>query len=53
MGNSEPLGMFDPCIMVIFWSIQELGKLIPALYNLAKERLLSKAFAVVDLVAAG
>ena len=48
--NSEPLGhVGDPCIMVIFGASGDLTKrkLIPALYNLAKERLLSKAFAVV------
>ena len=48
--NSEPLGhVGDPCIMVIFGASGDLAKrkLIPALYNLAKERLLSKAFAVI------
>ncbi len=48
--KSEPLGnVGDPCIMVIFGASGDLAKrkLIPALYNLAKERLLSKAFAVI------
>src|SRR3972149_3597933 len=48
--NSEPLGhVGDPCIMVIFGASGDLTKrkLIPALYNLAKERLLSKSFAVI------
>jgi glucose-6-phosphate 1-dehydrogenase len=39
----------DPCIMVIFGASGDLTKrkLIPALYNLAKDNLLSKEFAVV------
>src|SRR4030067_1854286 len=38
-----------PCIMVIFGASGDLvkRKLIPALYNLTRERLLSKEFAVV------
>lgn len=46
----EPVGRIsNPCIMVIFGASGDLAKrkLIPALYNLAKERLLSKEFAVV------
>lgn len=46
----EPLGRIsNPCIMVIFGASGDLAKrkLIPALYNLARERLLSKEFAVV------
>jgi glucose-6-phosphate 1-dehydrogenase len=39
----------DPCVMVIFGASGDLTKrkLIPALYNLARENLLSKEFAVV------
>jgi glucose-6-phosphate 1-dehydrogenase len=39
----------DPCVMVIFGASGDLTKrkLIPALYNLAKDNLLSKEFAVV------
>ena len=39
----------DPCAMVIFGASGDLTKrkLIPALYNLAKENLLSKEFALV------
>src|SRR3974377_911601 len=39
----------DPCIMVICGASGDLTKrkLIPALYNLAKENLLSKSFALV------
>jgi glucose-6-phosphate 1-dehydrogenase len=39
----------DPCVMVIFGASGDLTKrkLIPALYNLAKDRLLSRQFAVV------
>jgi glucose-6-phosphate 1-dehydrogenase len=39
----------DPCVMVIFGASGDLTKrkLIPALYNLAKENLLSKEFAVI------
>ncbi|NUO08414.1 MAG: glucose-6-phosphate dehydrogenase [Candidatus Brocadia sp.] len=47
---SEPLGKAgDPCVMVIFGASGDLTKrkLIPALYNLASERLLSREFAVV------
>ncbi len=41
----------DPCVMVIFGASGDLTKrkLIPALYNLAKDDLLSKEFAVVGL----
>jgi len=37
----------DPCVMVIFGASGDLTKrkLIPALYNLAKDNLLSKEFA--------
>jgi glucose-6-phosphate 1-dehydrogenase len=39
----------DPCVMVIFGASGDLTKrkLIPALYNLARENLLSREFAVV------
>ena len=39
----------DPCVMVIFGASGDLTKrkLIPALYNLAKENLLSQQFAVI------
>lgn len=39
----------DPCVMVIFGASGDLTKrkLIPALYNLAKDNLLSRQFAVI------
>jgi glucose-6-phosphate 1-dehydrogenase len=39
----------DPCVMVTFGASGDLTKrkLIPALYNLAKDNLLSKEFALV------
>ncbi|HEV8713689.1 MAG TPA: glucose-6-phosphate dehydrogenase, partial [Candidatus Binatia bacterium] len=39
----------DPCVMTIFGASGDLTKrkLIPALYNLARENFLSKEFAVV------
>ncbi|HXZ30808.1 MAG TPA: glucose-6-phosphate dehydrogenase [Terriglobales bacterium] len=39
----------DPCVMVIFGAAGDLTrrKLVPALYNLAKQQLLSREFAVV------
>ncbi len=44
----------DPCVMVIFGAAGDLTrrKLIPALYNLAAEQLLSREFAVVGLARA-
>jgi glucose-6-phosphate 1-dehydrogenase len=41
----------DPCAMVIFGAAGDLTrrKLIPALYNLAKQQLLSREFAVVGI----
>lgn len=41
----------DPCVMVIFGASGDLTKrkLVPALYNLAAEDLLSKQFAVVGI----
>jgi glucose-6-phosphate 1-dehydrogenase len=47
---NEPVGQpADPCIMVIFGASGDLTmrKLIPAIYNLARQNLLSKEFAVV------
>jgi glucose-6-phosphate 1-dehydrogenase len=46
----DPIGRpGDPCVMVIFGASGDLTKrkLIPALYNLAKDDLLSRQFAVV------
>src|SRR5579863_1028459 len=39
----------DPCVMVIFGASGDLTKrkLLPALYNLAKDGLLSRNFAIV------
>src|SRR5208283_1885911 len=39
----------DPCVMVIFGGAGDLTKrkLLPALYNLATENLLSREFAIV------
>jgi hypothetical protein len=39
----------DPCVMVIFGACGDLTKrkLMPALYNLAKDNLLARQFAVV------
>jgi len=47
--NIGPGRSGDPCIMVIFGASGDLTKrkLIPALYNLAKDNLLSKEFALV------
>ena len=41
----------DPCVMVIFGASGDLTrrKLIPALYNLAREKLLPRAFAVIGM----
>src|SRR5262245_35797981 len=49
MGDSRIAEPGDPCVMVIFGASGDLTKrkLIPALYNLARENLLSKEFAVV------
>ena len=43
--------MGDPCIMVIFGATGDLTKrkLIPALYNLATEKLLPKDFALIGV----
>src|SRR5579871_4944455 len=47
--NAGPGRAGDPCVMVIFGASGDLTKrkLIPALYNLAKDNLLSKEFALV------
>jgi glucose-6-phosphate 1-dehydrogenase len=48
--TEEPVGRpGDPCVMAIFGASADLTKrkLIPALYNLARENLLSRQFAVV------
>ena len=50
--QAHPIGRpGDPCVMVIFGAAGDLTrrKLFPALYNLAKEQLLSREFAVVGL----
>src|SRR5437868_4368998 len=50
--NTERIGRpGDPCIMVIFGASGDLTrrKLIPALYNLGKNHLLSRDFAVVGV----
>jgi glucose-6-phosphate 1-dehydrogenase len=50
--NSERIGRpGDPCVMVIFGASGDLTrrKLIPALYNLGKNHLLSREFAVVGV----
>lgn len=41
----------DPCVMVIFGAAGDLTrrKLVPSLYNLAKEQLLSREFAIVGV----
>ena len=50
-GSAAPFpgDIADPCVMVIFGASGDLTKrkLIPALYNLAKDNLLSRQFAVV------
>src|SRR5258705_1093295 len=49
---NEPIGRpGDPCVMVIFGASGDLTrrKSIPALYNLGKNRLLSREFAVVGV----
>jgi glucose-6-phosphate 1-dehydrogenase len=47
--DTTPARRGDPCVMVIFGASGDLTKrkLIPALYNLAKDRLLSQEFALV------
>lgn len=53
---SEPPGHTgNPCIMVVFGASGDLAKrkLIPALYNLAREHLMPKEFAVVGFARRG
>ncbi len=50
--SPQPIGRpSDPCIMVIFGGAGDLTrrKLFPALYNLAKNQLLSREFAVIGV----
>jgi glucose-6-phosphate 1-dehydrogenase len=49
--TSRPGRPADPCVMVIFGVTGDLAKrkLFPALYNLAKQELLSREFAVVGV----
>jgi glucose-6-phosphate 1-dehydrogenase len=51
----QPGQVGDPCVMVIFGASGDLTKrkLIPALYNLARDRLLSEEFAVVGFARSG
>ncbi|MGA8149745.1 MAG: glucose-6-phosphate dehydrogenase [Terriglobales bacterium] len=52
ISQTQPIGRpGDPCVMVIFGAAGDLTrrKLFPALYNLAKQQLLSREFAVVGL----
>jgi glucose-6-phosphate 1-dehydrogenase len=54
--TEQPIGRpGDPCVMVIFGAAGDLTrrKLIPALYNLAKYKLLSRDFAVVGIARSG
>ena len=51
-GTGERVGkQGDPCVMVIFGAAGDLTrrKLIPALYNLARQQLLSREFAIVGV----
>jgi glucose-6-phosphate 1-dehydrogenase len=53
--QQKPIGRpGDPCVMVIFGAAGDLTrrKLIPALYNLAKNELLSREFAVLGVARA-
>src|SRR5207302_8878285 len=52
LASTQPVGkVADPCVMVIFGASGDLTrrKLIPALYNLARAKLLSHEFAVVGI----
>jgi glucose-6-phosphate 1-dehydrogenase len=53
--NATPARPADPCIMVIFGASGDLTKrkLVPALYNLAKDHLLAREFALVGYARAG
>jgi glucose-6-phosphate 1-dehydrogenase len=56
MSQFKPLQhqVADPCVMVIFGASGDLTKrkLIPALYNLARENLLSRQFAIIGFASA-
>ena len=55
-GSSRlPARVADPCIMVIFGASGDLAtrKLLPAIYSLAKARLLPDEFAVVGIAREG
>src|ERR1043165_7260575 len=47
--TTQPGKLSDPCVMVIFGGTGDLTKrkLLPALYNLAVDKLLSSSFAVI------
>jgi glucose-6-phosphate 1-dehydrogenase len=49
--ETQPVRPGDPCVMVIFGGSGDLTKrkLIPALYNLAKDHFLAQEFAVVGI----
>src|SRR5260370_358131 len=49
--SKRPEQLSDPCVMVIFGASGDLTKrkLIPALYNLAKEEYLPRQFALVGI----
>jgi glucose-6-phosphate 1-dehydrogenase len=53
--SEQPEQLGDPCIMVIFGASGDLTKrkLIPALYNLARENYLPREFAVVGIARSG
>src|SRR5215470_16598896 len=53
--ETQPMRPGDPCIMVIFGGSGDLTKrkLIPALYNLARDRFLAREFAVVGIARRG
>jgi glucose-6-phosphate 1-dehydrogenase len=50
-GAATPVVPADSCVMVIFGASGDLAKrkLVPALYNLARDGLLSQQFAIVGL----
>lgn len=49
--TTQPGKLSDPCVMVIFGGTGDLTKrkLLPALYNLAVDKLLSSSFAVIGI----
>jgi glucose-6-phosphate 1-dehydrogenase len=55
LAETPPVRPGDPCVMVIFGGSGDLTKrkLIPALYNLAKDHFLSHEFAVVGIARRG